>query len=88
MFLYVFKKLRAFQWFRVKSKIKRVMRTGANFLFKKQFFYIWYFSRFFLLDIGFTYYLIYCIFALLGLFNPLFSAFLLLDIFRRVQVAK
>jgi hypothetical protein len=47
---------------------------------------MYYFSLYFLIDIEFTYYIIYVIFAVLGFFNPFFSALLLLDIFKRYYI--
>lgn len=46
--------------------------------------YVWYFMRHFVVDLNFDYYIGYIAFAFLGYYNPLFSAALLLDVFKRL----
>lgn len=52
-------------------------------LLRKRGLFVWYFLKRFVLDFDFNYYIGYIIFASLGYLNPLFSAMLLLDIFKR-----
>lgn len=53
--------------------------------FQKYGNYLWYFMKHFVVDLEFDYYIGYIIFACLGYYNPLFSAVLLVDIFKRLQ---
>jgi hypothetical protein len=54
----------------------------------KYSYYVYFFIIHFVMDLEFTYYIGYISFAILGYFNPLFSAMLLLDIFKRFPTAR
>lgn len=80
--IYVIYKVFPLQRFRFHKEVSK-LETQEDPRWIKNFYIIWYFVRNYLISMDLNYYIGYIGFAILGYFNPLFSAVLLFDIFKR-----
>jgi hypothetical protein len=84
---YVVYKVLPLQEFKFRKEIRKLQQSDKK-LWQQNLLYIYYFFSHFVTSREILYYVFYILFAILGYWNPLFSAILLLDIFKRFPVAR